>query len=268
MEEGIIHNPINENQGPEMPVTHDLPATAKHKGKKRLKEYLREGLMIFVAVLMGFLAENVREEVWNRQKEKQFMRSYVQNLKQDSIMLEQHISDNNHKVSYLDSLLSFSRKDLAILSNRVAFYYYCIPTIGYYSEFSDNDATFLQLTNSGGLRLIKKDHVADSISEYAIRLKNVFGAEGLYSKATEAATTAAHEVLDFTVTNDSLYYKGDRPAGIFIPFISDDKQKIKLLFNKISFERTATQNYLRELNSLKPFLAGFLLYLKEQYNGK
>jgi hypothetical protein len=266
MEEGIVHNPINEGQSPEMPVTSNFSGIEKHKEKKRLIDYLLEGLMIFVAVVMGFLAENVREEIWNRQKENQYIRSYVQNLRQDSIMLEQHISDNIRKVMYLDSLLSFSRKDISILPNRVAFYYYCIPTIGYYSEFSNNDATFLQLTYSGGLRLIKKDHVADSIAEYAIRLKNVFGAEGLYSKATDAATAAAHEVLDFTVIYDSTYYKGDRPRGAFIPLISEDKQKLKLLFNKISFERAATQNYLRELNSLKPFLAGFLVYLKEQYN--
>ncbi len=29
--------------------------------KKSLKEYLLEGLMIFVAVSMGFIAENIRE---------------------------------------------------------------------------------------------------------------------------------------------------------------------------------------------------------------
>jgi hypothetical protein len=151
------------------------------------------------------------------------------------------------------------------VSNRVAFYYFCIRTIGYYSEFSNNDATFLQLTYSGGLRLIKKDHVADSIAEYAARLKNIFGAEGLYTKATETATMAAHEVLDYTVVYDSVFYKLDRPTGVFIPLISEDKQKLKLLFNKISFEKSATENYVRELNSLKPFLAGFIAYLKEKY---
>jgi hypothetical protein len=224
--------------------------------------------MIFVAVVMGFLAENVREEIWNKQKERQYIRSYVQNLRQDSIMLERNISDNIRKVLYLDSLLGFTRKDLSTLPNRTALYYYCMPTIGYMSEFSNNDATFLQLTYSGGLRLIKKDHVADSIAEYAVRLKNVVGAEGVYSKATDAATAAAHEVLDFTIIDDSVYYKEDRPTGIFIPFISEDKQKIKMLFNKISFEKAATKNYLRELNSLRPFLAGLLAYLDKQYGAE
>jgi len=265
MEEGSIQNPINEGQNPELPVTRNDFDTSKHKGTKKLKDYLQEGLMIFVAVVMGFLAENVREGIGNREKEGQYMRSYIKNLQQDSVILQHSISDNNRKIIYLDSLISLSRKDISTVPNRVAFYYFCIRTIGYYSEFSNNDATFLQLTYSGGLRLIKKDHVADSIAEYAARLKNIYGAEGVYAKATEAATMAAHEVLDFTVVYDSIYYKLDRPTGAFIPLISEDKQKVKLLYNKISFERAATENYVRELISLKPFLWGFIAYLQEQY---
>jgi hypothetical protein len=265
MEEGSTHNPINEGQNPELQVTRNDFEASQHKGRKRLKDYLQEGLMIFVAVVMGFLAENVREGIGNREKEGQYMRSYIKNLEQDSTMLQRSIFDNNHKIIYLDSLISFSRKDISTVSNRVAFYYFCIRTIGYYSEFSNNDATFLQLTNSGGLRLIKKDHVADSIAEYAARLKNIYGAEGVYAKATEAATMAAHEVLDFTVVYDSVYYKLDRPTGVFIPLISEDKQKVKLLYNRISFERAATQNYVNELKSLNPFLNRFIAYLREQY---
>ena len=268
MEEGGFHNPINEGQNPELQVTKNDFETSQHKGKKKLKDYLLEGLMIFVAVVMGFLAENVRERIGNSEKEGQYMRSYFKNLQEDSVILQRNISNNNRKIAYLDSLISFSRKDISTVSNRAAFYYLCIHTIGYYSEFSNNDATFLQLTYSGGLRLIKKDHVADSIAEYAARLKNIYGAEGLYAKATEAATMAAHEVVDFTVVYDSLYYKLDRPTGILIPLISEDKQKMKLLYNKISFERAATQNYVDELNSLKPFLAGFIAYLKKQYENE
>jgi len=136
MEEIITHNPINESQSPEIPVTNDLSGNVHHSGKKRLKDYLQEGLMIFVAVVMGFLAENVREGIGNREKEKQYMRSYVKNLRQDSTTLQRNIFENSRKVNYLDSLLGFSRKDISTVSNRVALYYYCIRTVGYYSEFS------------------------------------------------------------------------------------------------------------------------------------
>jgi hypothetical protein len=264
MEESSMHNPINEGQSLENPITKKDFDRPHHGGKKTLKDYLQEGLMIFVAVVMGFLAENVREGIGNREKENQYMSSYIKNLQEDSTVLQITISDNNRKLAFLDSLMYLSQKDISTTANRVAFYKY-FQFAGNYSEFANNDATFLQLTNSGGLRLIKKDHVADSIAEYAAQLKNIYGAEGLYAKATDAATMAAHEVLDYTFIYDSSYYKNGNFTGRFIPLISEDHQRMKILFNKISFERAATQNYINKLNSLQPFLSDFIIYLQKQY---
>jgi|SRR5450432_1022825 hypothetical protein len=266
MDDSIMHNPINEGQNLEVPMSKSDSGKTHHGGKKRLKDYLQEGLMIFVAVVMGFLAENVREAIGNREKERQYMASYLKNLQEDSSALAGNISDNNRKLAYLDSLLNLSQKDISTPSNRANFYKYCIHTVSYYSEFGNNDATFLQLAYSGGLRLIKKDHVADSIAKYAAELKGVYAAEGLYTKAINDATMAAHEVLDYTVVYDSSYYKGKNYTGKYIPLVSDDKQKMKLLFNKISFERTATELYISKLNSLRPFLEGFIDYLKKEYS--
>ena len=95
MEEGSIRNPINESQHPELPVTRNDFETSQHKGKKRLKDYLQEGLMIFVAVVMGFLAENVREGIGNREKERQYMLSYIKNLSRILLFFEHSIFDNN-----------------------------------------------------------------------------------------------------------------------------------------------------------------------------
>ena len=44
-----------------------------HVEKKNFKEYFLEFLMIFLAVTMGFFAENIREDITNRKKEKQYM---------------------------------------------------------------------------------------------------------------------------------------------------------------------------------------------------
>jgi excinuclease UvrABC helicase subunit UvrB len=42
----------------------------KYNRAKNLKEYLLEGLMIFLAVMLGFIAENIREDLAQNQKEK------------------------------------------------------------------------------------------------------------------------------------------------------------------------------------------------------
>src|SRR5437762_1603799 len=45
-----------------------------HVEKKNFKEYLLEGLMIFLAVTMGFFAESLRENVSNHEKELNYMK--------------------------------------------------------------------------------------------------------------------------------------------------------------------------------------------------
>jgi hypothetical protein len=264
MEEGITHNPINEGQNVEVPIlNNDQPAHVP--GKKTLKSYLQEGLMIFVAVVMGFLAENYREGYMNREKEKQYIGSYIKNLQDDATNLDTAIQHNKLKLRYLDSILLMSKTGIASNISRQNFYNYCIHTVSYYAEFDNNDATFLQLAYSGGLRLVIRDRAADRIAEYASKVKEVTSAMGLYEKATEAATTQAQEVLDYTVVYDSSYYRDMKFTGKYIPLASEDPLKMKVLFNKISFERTATENYLKNLNSLKPFLESFILYLEKQY---
>jgi hypothetical protein len=251
-----MNTAVNDAQNPE--VHH-------HDGKKRFKEYLQEGLMIFVAVTLGFLAENIRENIGNKEKANEYISSYLHNLQDDTAILRTVIGDNLYKVAHLDSLMSLSLKDISATPNRVAFYKYCFSFVGYYSEFSSNDATFLQLTNSGGLRLIKKDHVADSIAKYASVLKEVYAAEALYAQATDAALKAAHELLDYSIMYDSSYFKNGSFTGKFIPLISDDHQKMKFLFNKIYFEKAASRLYADKLISLQPFLSGFIQFLRKEY---
>src|ERR1700712_1112319 len=53
-----------------------------HKAKK-WKEYFLEFLMIFLAVVMGFFAESYREHLTDQTKEKEYIESLVEDLKND-----------------------------------------------------------------------------------------------------------------------------------------------------------------------------------------
>src|ERR1700756_1490426 len=52
--------------------------------KKGFKEYLLEGLMIFLAVTMGFFAESLREHISNGEKGHEFIVSLMADLKKDT----------------------------------------------------------------------------------------------------------------------------------------------------------------------------------------
>lgn len=81
--------------------------------KKGLKEYLLEGLMIFIAVMMGFIAENIREDITNKEHARQLTSQLVQDLKADTFQLNKAITFQEHIVKANDSLFSLSQQPLA-----------------------------------------------------------------------------------------------------------------------------------------------------------
>ena len=72
---------FNQTSTEHMEVPHhpDLP----HK-KKKLRKYFLEFLMIFLAVTLGFFAENVRELLKQSNREKEFAQELYNELKDDS----------------------------------------------------------------------------------------------------------------------------------------------------------------------------------------
>src|ERR1700704_4343731 len=90
--------------------------------KKNFKEYLLEGLMIFLAVTMGFFAESLREDINAKDKEKEYIVSFKNNLEKDRAFIDYTIKENEKKVKGLDSLLSLYDKDMTDPENRKLVY--------------------------------------------------------------------------------------------------------------------------------------------------
>jgi len=70
-----------------MEVHHHAP----HKGHKTFGEYFLEFFMLFFAVFLGFLAENIRESKVEKSREKEYISSMVEDLKQDSAKFDQYL---------------------------------------------------------------------------------------------------------------------------------------------------------------------------------
>lgn len=136
-----------------------------HARNKAWKEYLLEGLMIFVAVTMGFFAENIRESIENNETEKRNIEIVLNNLKNDTTRLVQSIENNTKKITILDKLTAFNvphalpKDSIQIL---ISLIYQCGP----FYDFISNDAAIQQMKSSGTIRLIHKKGVLDSILHY------------------------------------------------------------------------------------------------------
>ena len=141
---------------------HKHPHHVTHK--KKWGEYLLEFLMLFLAVFLGFIAENIRENVVERHREKEFMSSMARDLELDTIQFIGIRKYNANRLRLTDSVIAF----FALNSNEK------IPAIIYRNAFElikggvflQNSGTIDQLKNSGGLRLITKRIVVDSIQSY------------------------------------------------------------------------------------------------------
>lgn len=84
-----------------------------HHEKKPWKEYLLEGLMIFLAVFMGFIAENVRESIDNNEHARQLTSQLVRDLRADTMQLTYVESQERQILKANDSLFNLLQQPLA-----------------------------------------------------------------------------------------------------------------------------------------------------------
>jgi len=88
-----------------------------HKPKP-FKEYLLEGFMIFIAVMMGFIAENIREGIDNSEHAKQLTTQLVQDLKADTAQLNTIAIEETRIAKHNDTLINLLQQPLGKADTR------------------------------------------------------------------------------------------------------------------------------------------------------
>ena len=135
-----------------------------HTERKKWTHYFWEFLMLFLAVFCGFLAEYQLEHTIEHQREKQYIRSLVSDIKSDINQLEELDKEWAECFNATDTLLKYlSGKGLYTNSGPALSLVY--HSTGF-TDFVSNDGTIQQLKNSGGLRLLRKSKITDSIMAY------------------------------------------------------------------------------------------------------
>ncbi|MDB5088315.1 MAG: hypothetical protein JWR09_2309 [Mucilaginibacter sp.] len=83
----------------------------EHKPKP-FKEYLLEGFMIFIAVMMGFIAENIRETIGNNEHVRQLTSQLARDLRADTAQLNVIYRAEKKIERYNDTLLNLLQQPL------------------------------------------------------------------------------------------------------------------------------------------------------------
>jgi hypothetical protein len=166
-----------------------------HIEKKNFKEYFLEFLMIFLAVTMGFIAENIREHLSDNTKAKEYIESLVQDLKVDQQVLKQNISAIQSGISMMDSMIAILDTPSTIANNTGTLYYVArlAPRL---HPLPINDKTFQQLKNSGNFRLIKSIEASNKIMDYYNRVPLVHLLESINETEFTQYKTAAAKIFN------------------------------------------------------------------------
>src|ERR1700712_405235 len=90
--------------------------------KKNFKEYFLEFLMIFLAVTLGFFAENIRENIANHEREISYMHGIVNDLKADTSEIRLLKSKQDFLVKQFEAALSISPQQLHDAALQDSFY--------------------------------------------------------------------------------------------------------------------------------------------------
>ena len=191
---------------------HHHPVPHKAGEKKNFKEYLLEGLMIFIAVTMGFFAESYREHLSDRSKEKEYMISMLEDLKGDTSRLSLTIKDWMDVGNSIDSVVDAITFPIATAGLPKA-YRHMNEALNYWG-FSYNERTLSQLKSSGDFLLIHNKAVADKMMAYDQfnydEMKNI---PMQHNKFYENATALRSKVfLEQIITGIHQKYINDVPA--------------------------------------------------------
>jgi len=256
-----------------MEVHH--PKHTSHK--KNYKEYILEFLMLFIAISLGFFAENIREHKVEKEREIKFLQNIHFDLRNDLIEIDKVIIANKKKQTLGDSLLN-AYADGSLL-NRLPDFYVFVKTITVRKLFENSNNGFIQLKNAGGLRLIENKKVIHDIQEYENLISKIEKLESISETTFQSFRYKAASILDVTtstemnkaqiiVSNDSISFNRYRRPENPKPLHIKDADQINELLNLASFALNTNTYILRNINNLKQKAIELDEYILKEYGNK
>ena len=138
-----------------------------HTARKKWTHYFWEFLMLFLAVFCGFLAEYQLEHKIEKDREKQYMLSLLNDLEKDTVSINKALDGNTYLQKGIDTLLNFIANPQTDKAYQRNLFLYSVKYTYWFFTVEFSELTLSQLKNSGGFRLIKNNKVAAGIAEYA-----------------------------------------------------------------------------------------------------
>ena len=225
--------------------------------------------MIFLAVTMGFIAENLRERITDRSKEKEYIESLVQDLKTDTALANKTIKAVTFQMYGMDTLEMLLTPDVNKNDSAAYICYRQQEFLHNQHIINFSDRTITQLFSSGNMRLIKKQSISDRITEYYSDIKDVDAQKGYYIDYFHKCLDIYQEIYEF----DSYHSKLNSEGQGVIPTLVYGKLRIaitnaedhKKFKSTIEFTKGIISSYRADIDSLDKEAGSLLKFLKVEY---
>ena len=234
--------------------------------RKKWTHYLWEFLMLFLAVFCGFLAENLREHFIEQRREKQYVISFIEDLKSD-------ISNYNRQIRY--RTISQNRADSLVIlllsperNKHVDSIYVCVERVGRGNLFFYSDRTIQQLKNSGDMRLIRNQVASNLIMQYDQLVRDMqhfeLIREEILTRFRETSSYILDAAIFYSMTDTSSEMSINKPKGNSKLF-SDNPEIINRLCYWANRFRIANQQVIVKQTDLKNSAIIIMEFLRKVY---
>jgi len=203
---------------------------------KKWKEYITEFLMLFLAVSLGFMAENIREHQIEKQREIAYLQNVHEDLKLDLINIDDVISSNTIRLQAMDTLFQLINNNT--ITNEDVYYY--IRNLALRATFESSHVGLDQIKSAGGFRMVKNPEIISGIQEYERALDALNKLENVRERTLEQARFKMAVVFEPTISYEMLVKQGQGDMRFNRPQKADEilqknKQAVKELLNLVSF---------------------------------
>jgi len=231
-----------------------------HHKPKKWKEYFLEFLMIFLAVTMGFIAENIREHITEHKNAKILAASLLEDIKSDTASLNSIITFSNKKINSSDSLLILLHTPRDTW-NATNFYTNMIPMVTSL-PFKSSDGTYTQMKTSGTLRYFRQSLV-NIINSYDVQLKKTQYRDEVEDKGTWILADPLFDILNLEVIADIRF---KRPVSHEMFIKVDNKEATDKLINLIALNKGFRSRSLQEYQAQLKIADKLIEALKKEYD--
>ena len=187
-----------------------------HTARKKWTHYFWEFFMLFLAVTAGFLVENQREHYIENKREKEYIKSLVEDIRLDIRDIDINITIQSALIKRIDSLFEILKS--GNWKNQTSDIYFLIRRSTRTRDFYYHDRTIQQMKNSGAFRLIHNVEISNEIMNYEAEIKKMLALQTQLNDFKSQVRDRAVLIFDPLVIHSMVYETNDdvlisKPTG-------------------------------------------------------